>query len=156
MPPDHPCLASATPVHDCACFFRIALDESSSPSPSPPPTTPPSSLRGEEAPGASQSTDDDDDDDDGDDDSDDDDAPTRGQASEGGGGADADAPPPPPGAHALRLDAAGLRQIRSSQQPAVVRFDRAGCAGCADLAPFWEQHVAASLPPGSAWWADCD
>ena len=142
-------------MHDCACFFRIALDESSSPSPPPPPTTPPSSLRGEEAPGASQSTDDDDDDDG--DDSDDDDAPTRGQASEGGGGADADAPPPPPpGAHALRLDAAGLRQIRSSQQPAVVRFDRAGCAGCANLALFWEQHVAASLPPGSAWWADCD
>ena len=114
------------------------------PMPTPTPT-PSSSPRGKEAAGASQSTaaaaaaaaaaDDDDDDDDGEDD---------------------DALPPPPGAHALRLDAAGLRQIRSSQQPAVVRFDRAGCAGCADLAPFWEQHVAASLPPGSTWWADCN
>ena len=111
------------------------------PMPTPTPT-PPSSPRGKEAAGASQSTaaaaaaaaaaDDDDDDE------------------------DDDALPPPPGAHALRLDAAGLRQIRSSQQPAVVRFDRAGCAGCADLAPFWEQHVAASLPPGSTWWADCN
>jgi len=124
------------------------------PPPPPPPTptpTPPSSPRGEEAPDASHSTTaaaaaaDDDDDVDDDDDAADDDHHHHHHAL-----------PPPPGAHALRLDAAGLRQIRSSQQPAVVRFDRAGCAGCADLAPFWEQHVAASLPPGSAWWADCD
>ena len=121
------------------------------PTPTP---TPPSSPPGEEAPpGASQPTaaaaaaaavDDDDD----------------GGGGGGGGGGDDDddddALPPPPDARARRLDAAGLRQIRGSQQPAVVRFDRAGCAGCAALAPFWEQHVAPSLPPGSAWWADCD
>ena len=120
------------------------------PTPTP---TPPSSPPGEEAPpGASQPTaaaaaaaavDDDDD----------------GGGGGGGGGDDDDdddALPPPPDARARRLDAAGLRQIRGSQQPAVVRFDRAGCAGCAALAPFWEQHVAPSLPPGSAWWADCD
>ena len=110
------------------------------PTPTPTPTpTPSSSPRGEEAAGAFQST-----------------AAAAATAAADDDDEDDDALPPPPGAHALRLDAAGLRQIRSSQQPAVVRFDRAGCAGCADLAPFWEQHVAASLPPGSAWWADCD
>lgn len=46
VPPDHPCLRSATPLHDCACFYRLALDGSlpwtSAPLPSisMPPMTP--------------------------------------------------------------------------------------------------------------------
>lgn len=53
-----------------------------------------------------------------------------------------------------RLDEEGLRQVRTSQQPALVRFDMPGCTQCSQLDPLW-QLIATNLPDGSTWTADC-
>ena len=58
--------------------------------------------------------------------------------------------PTPP----LLLDHAGLATLRSSQQPAVVRFSWPGCQLCSQLDDFWGQ-MSPQLPPGSTWYAEC-